>query len=59
MSNQNREISPAESNNERAKCSLRRVETELFEAELSIVSGGSLHLTCASGRHFAKVKITC
>jgi hypothetical protein len=53
MSNQNREISPAESNNERAKCSLMRVETELFEAELSIVSGGSLHLTCASGRHFA------
>jgi hypothetical protein len=59
MSDQIRELSPAKSNNERANCSLMHVEVELGEEELSIVSGGSLHLMCAKGQHFAKVKLTC
>jgi hypothetical protein len=54
-----RDLDPTKPNDEPAKRSLIDVEMELGEQELSNVSGGSLHLLCANGRHFAKGKITC
>ena len=59
MNNQIRDLGPTKSNNERAKRSLIVVEMELGEEQLSNVSGGSLHLSCAKGQHFATGKITC
>ena len=54
-----RDLDPTKPNDERAKPSLIDVEMELGEQELSNVSGGSLHLSCANGQHFSKAKITC
>ncbi|MBR1284287.1 hypothetical protein JQ597_19750 [Bradyrhizobium sp. AUGA SZCCT0177] len=59
MNNQIRDLGPTKPSNERAKRSLIDVEMELGEEELSNVSGGSLHLTCAKGQHFATGRITC
>jgi len=59
MNNQIRDLGPTNPNNERAKRSLTVVEMELGEEQLSNVSGGSLHLSCAKGQHFATGKITC
>ncbi|MBR1233400.1 bacteriocin [Bradyrhizobium sp. AUGA SZCCT0182] len=59
MNNQIRDLGPTKPSNERAKRSLIDVEMELSEEELSNVSGGSLHLTCAKGQHFATGRITC
>jgi hypothetical protein len=54
-----RDLDPTKPNDQRAKRSLIDVEMELGEQELSNVSGGSLHLSCVKGQHFAKGKITC
>ena len=59
MNNQIHDLGPTKPTNERAKRSLIAVEMELGEEELSNVSGGRLHLTCAKGQHFTTVKITC
>jgi hypothetical protein len=61
MNNQIRELNPTRRpNGERVNASSVRVEMELGDEELSKVSGGrGLALKCATGRHFAAVKITC
>jgi len=61
MNNQIRELSPTKPNSEPGKGEPSFVKTELSEEELSQVSGGkggSLALACATGKHFAAVKIT-
>jgi hypothetical protein len=59
MNNQIRDLGPTNPNHEPAKRSRVEVEIELGEMELSNVSGGSWHLTCAKGQHFKSGKITC
>jgi hypothetical protein len=38
--------------------SSRDIRSELTEAQLSLVSGGSLYHACATGKHFQDAKIT-